>query len=205
MSVLLGPLLFVRSAAGSVTGENGTGSGGRRRALYSWRDGDHRGGTFAGPHPVQLTSSERDELSRCYGEKQAEWIVLGAVMMGFLNKFMNTIGVELEPSIVADVSTIMGPDWSPGKAGADLDPSAPPNLPPIADGLRTKLRIVPLLPAALRLDKRWQDGVPNFAACVLCDPENPYYEGGKYGQTDDSCQSQLECFQAALIAGAVLR
>lgn len=111
--------------------------------------------------PCELTSSERNELSRCYGEKQAEWIVLGAVMMGFLNKFMNTIGVELEPSIVADVSTIMGPDWSPGKAGADLDPSAPPNPPPIADGLRTKLRIVPLLPAALRLDKRWQDEVPN--------------------------------------------
>lgn len=74
--------------------------------------------------PCELTSSERNELSRCYGEKQAEWIVLGAVMMGFLNKFMNTIGVELEPSIVADVSTVMGPDWSPGKAGADLDPSA---------------------------------------------------------------------------------
>ena len=80
-------------------------------------------------------------------------------MMGILNKFMNTIGVELEASTVAEVATTMGPDWTPGTAGRRLDPAAR-SLPPRADTLRTKLRIVPLMPAALRLDTRWQRGVP---------------------------------------------
>ena len=111
--------------------------------------------------PCELTASERDELTRCYGPDHAEWIVLGAVMMGFLNKFMDTIGVELEPSVVAEVSTTMGPSWSPGKAGKDLDRAAARKPPPPADGLSTKLSILPLLPSALRMDNRWQKGVPN--------------------------------------------
>lgn len=82
------------------------------------------------------------------------------VMMGFLNKFMNAIGVELEGAVADEVTTTIGPDWSPGKAGFDLDPSSTPKAPPVADGLRTKLRLVPMLPKALLLDKKWQKGVP---------------------------------------------
>src|SRR5687767_4571596 len=44
--------------------------------------------------PCELTASQREEFERCYPPDQAEWIVLGIVMMGFLNKFMDTIGVE---------------------------------------------------------------------------------------------------------------
>jgi alkylhydroperoxidase family enzyme len=111
--------------------------------------------------PCELAAAERDELIGAYGAKRAEWIVLGAAMMGFLNKFMDAIGVELEQAVVAEVRTTMGRDWSPGKAGAALDPRAETKPPPPADGLSTKLRIVPLLPAALRTDARWQRGVPS--------------------------------------------
>jgi alkylhydroperoxidase family enzyme len=110
--------------------------------------------------PCEPAAVERDELISVYGAKRAEWIVLGAAMMGFLNKFMDAIGVELEPAVVAEVRTTMGRDWSPGKAGAALDPRAATEPPP-ADGLLTKLRILPLLPAALRMDARWQRGVPS--------------------------------------------
>jgi hypothetical protein len=109
--------------------------------------------------PTELTASEREELERCFPPGTAEWIVLGIVMMGFLNKFMNTIGVELEAPTVAEVATTMGGDWSPGKAGSGLDPTAR-SMPPRADSLWTKMRLVPLMPAALRLDMRWQRGVP---------------------------------------------
>ena len=109
--------------------------------------------------PSELTAPERENLQRCFGPDQAEWIVLGIVMMGFLNKFMNAIGVELEAPTAAEVKTTIGPDWSPGKAGRDLDPTARSS-PPRADTLRTKLRIVPHMPTALRLDSRWQRGVP---------------------------------------------
>ena len=111
--------------------------------------------------PCELAAAERDELISVYGAKRAEWIVLGAAMMGFLNKFMDAIGVELEQAVVAEVRTTMGRDWSPGKAGAALDPRAATKPPPPADGLLTKLRIVPLLPAALRMDASWQRGVPS--------------------------------------------
>ena len=110
--------------------------------------------------PCELTAAEREELTRCFRPEQAEWIVLGIVMMGFLNKFMNTIGVELEAATIAEVATTLGADWSAGKAGKHLDP-ARRTPPPPADTLWTKLRIVPMLPAALRLDKRWQRGVPD--------------------------------------------
>jgi alkylhydroperoxidase family enzyme len=111
--------------------------------------------------PCELAGAERDELTSVYGPKDAEWIVLGAAMMGFLNKFMDAIGVELEQAVVAEVRTTMGRDWSPGKAGAALDPRAATKPPPPADILLRKLRIVPLLPAAVRADARWQRGVPS--------------------------------------------
>jgi alkylhydroperoxidase family enzyme len=110
--------------------------------------------------PCELTAAERDELIGVYGPKRAEWIVLGVVMMGFLNKFMSAVGVELEQPVVDEVVTTIGPDWSPGQAGAALDSSAPAKPPPPADGLATKLRVLPLVPNALRLDGRWQRGVP---------------------------------------------
>jgi alkylhydroperoxidase family enzyme len=111
--------------------------------------------------PCELTAAERTELLDVYGERNAEWIVLGAVMMGFLNKFMDAVGVELEQSVVAEVSGTMGPDWSPGKAGALLDPAIPARPAPPVDGWRTRLRLLPLLPAAMRFDRRWQRGVPS--------------------------------------------
>ena len=109
----------------------------------------------------ELTAGEREELVDVYGERNAEWVALGAVMMGFLNKFMDSIGVELEQPVVSEVSATMGPDWSPGKAGTQLDPAAPARPAPAADGLRTKLRLLPLLPAAIRFDRRWQRATPS--------------------------------------------
>lgn len=113
-----------------------------------------------GSVPCELTAAERAELVAVYGERDAEWVALGAIMMGFLNKFMDVIGVELEQSTVDEVARTMGTDWSPGKAGADLAPDAPLTAPPPADGLRTKLGLLPLLPAAIRFDRRAQRGTP---------------------------------------------
>ncbi len=110
--------------------------------------------------PCELTAGERAELVDVYGERNAEWVVLAAVMMGFLNKFMDSIGVELEQSVVSEVSSTMGPDWSPGKAGTLIDPAAPERPVPPADGLRTRMRLIPLLPAAIRFDRRWQRETP---------------------------------------------
>ncbi|MEO5723989.1 MAG: hypothetical protein ABIQ39_09130 [Ilumatobacteraceae bacterium] len=115
--------------------------------------------------PGELTQGEKAELIAVYGERNAEWIVLSVVMMGFLNKFMDAIGVELEQGVADEVSATMGPDWSPGNAGADLDLNTPRSAPPV-DGLRTKLRLLPLLPGAVRYDRQAQRGVPSKAPAV---------------------------------------
>jgi alkylhydroperoxidase family enzyme len=110
--------------------------------------------------PCELTAAERDELVAVYGESNAEWIVLAVVMMGFLNKFMDTIGVELEQAVMDETRTVLGGEWSPGKAGALLEPTTAPDSAPPVDGWRTRLRLLRLLPAAVRYDRSCQQGVP---------------------------------------------
>ena len=81
--------------------------------------------------PCELTEGEREELVDVYGERNAEWVGLAAVMMGFLNKFMDSIGVELEQAVVSEVSSTMGAGWSPGKpelCSTQPLPSSPPRL-----------------------------------------------------------------------------
>lgn len=109
--------------------------------------------------PCELTADERRAFERAFTPEQAEWLLLGIVMMGFLNKFMDAIGVELEPQTAAEVAPAMGAGWSAGKAGRALEPGRTEPLPPI-DSMRTRLRLLPLLPGALRLDRDWKRGVP---------------------------------------------
>lgn len=112
--------------------------------------------------PCQLTRDEKEVLLTHFNPSEAEWIVLGIVMMGFLNKFMDAIGVDLEASTVAETQTTLGANWSPGKAGRALDNIAEHSTtPPSTDTLATKLSVLRYAPTALRLDKQWQQGVPD--------------------------------------------
>ncbi len=87
--------------------------------------------------------------------------MLGIVMMGFLNKFMDAISVELESSTVAETTSIMGANWSSGKSGRNLESGSSHTAPPESDSLWTKLSVIRYAPTALRLDKQWQQGVPD--------------------------------------------
>lgn len=111
--------------------------------------------------PCELTTSERQSLEHSFGPVEAEWVVLGIVMMGFLNKFMDAISVELEPSTVAETTSVMGANWSSGKSGRNLDSANGYAAPPESDSLWTKLSVIRYAPTALRLDKQWQHGVPD--------------------------------------------
>ena len=50
--------------------------------------------------PHHYRPALRDELLRHHTPADAEWIVMGVAMMGFLNKFMDAMGVELEAEAV---------------------------------------------------------------------------------------------------------
>jgi len=116
--------------------------------------------------PCELTPEEKADLVDVYGEQKAEWIVLAVVMMGFLNKFMDALGVELEQSVVDEVADTMGAGWSPSHAGADLDPASPRRPAPPIDGWRTRLGLLPSLPGAIRYDRRIQRGMPSKARAI---------------------------------------
>ncbi|MGI9051507.1 MAG: carboxymuconolactone decarboxylase family protein [Ilumatobacteraceae bacterium] len=116
--------------------------------------------------PGELRAADKAALIEAYGEKRAEWIALSVVMMGFLNKFMDAVGVDVEQPLVSEVSDTLGDGWTPGKAGARLDPDSPRLPPPPIDGLRSRLRILPLLPAAIRYDRRAQQGTPRRRSAV---------------------------------------
>lgn len=111
--------------------------------------------------PSQITDAEREALASAFKPKDAEWIVMGAVNMGFLNKFMDALSVELEPSTMAETAAIMGHSWSPGKAGIDLKDPTARTRPPKSDSLMTKLSVLKYAPKAIKMDKEWQKGVPD--------------------------------------------
>lgn len=110
--------------------------------------------------PAAFTAAKRAELEASLSAGDAEWVFLGVAMMGFLNKFMDALGVELEGATVAEVRDVIAPSgWSPGKhahGGADAHASAPR-----PDGIATKLGIIRYAPGALSLDRKWTAGVPD--------------------------------------------
>jgi alkylhydroperoxidase family enzyme len=114
--------------------------------------------------PCAFTREHRDELLRHFSPRDAERLALGIALMGFLNKFMDAVGVDLEEASVQEVSAILRPTgWSPGKHRVAAETSADPNLqarPGGPDTLGTKLALLRHVPAAIRLEQSWTRGVP---------------------------------------------
>jgi hypothetical protein len=68
--------------------------------------------------PADITKADIAELESFLSPEEIEWIVLSAAMMGFLNKFMDTMGIELEEATIGDVEDLIGPTgWQVGKHG----------------------------------------------------------------------------------------
>lgn len=115
--------------------------------------------------PCDLTRAQREELLRHFSAADAERIVLGIAMIGFLNKFMDAVGIDLEEASYEEVSAILLPTgWTPGKHRIGSEQPEDPALrarPGGRDTLFTKLAILRYLPAAIRLDRSWMRGIPS--------------------------------------------
>jgi len=110
------------------------------------------------PEPASV-AAERKALEAALPEGDAESVVLAVAMMGFLNKFLDALGVELEEPTVAEVQRVVGPSgWTPGK---HLDWEVPAAPPPPPDSLATMLGVFRHAPSAVVLDKKWTAGVPD--------------------------------------------
>jgi hypothetical protein len=114
--------------------------------------------------PCDFTREEKEELFRRFSARDAEGIALGISLMGFLNKFMDAVGVDLEATSVEEVSPALRPTgWAPGKHRVDGGPPEDPALAPRPSGrdtLATKLALLRHAPAAIRLERTWTKGVP---------------------------------------------
>jgi len=81
--------------------------------------------------------------------------------MGFLNKFMDAMGVPLEESMLATAQKVIGlSGWTPGKHGA-ASSADPATTWPRPDRPVDLLSLLPVLPAVIYRDKRWTSGVPH--------------------------------------------
>lgn len=112
--------------------------------------------------PPTLASEHVTALRQCFSEGDVAWIVAVVAMMGLLNKTMDMFGLELEEAVYEDVHPVIGASgWREGRHR--VAESRGPIIPLAADTLRSKLGWIPYLPAALRADKRWTDGIPDGA------------------------------------------
>ena len=115
--------------------------------------------------PCDLTPDQREELFRHFSATDAERIGLGVVLMGFLNKFMDAVGIDLEAAAVEEVSGVLASTgWTPGKHLICISHPEDPSLaarPGGRDSLATKLALLRHVPAAVRLERSWIRGVPS--------------------------------------------
>jgi hypothetical protein len=116
--------------------------------------------------PHHYTREMGDELRRHFSPGDTEWIVLSVAMMGFLNKFMDAMGVELEPEAIRDVEELIEPTgWSAGQhLWNNPDPVIDTDAgPPPVDSMSTMLPVARNAPSAIWLERGWMQGIPRQA------------------------------------------
>ncbi len=147
--------------------------------------------------PASIRHEDVLHLRKFLSESDIEWLVLSVAMMGFLNKFMDTMGIELEEAAIHDVEELIGPTgWQVGKHGwnseeieyFDFLDGAPlqaksgtpssggngggPGFSHVPkDSLATYIQTLRQAPAAIRMDRQWQRGISSRLAPALLDLE----------------------------------
>jgi len=111
--------------------------------------------------PSSLKSTDVDAVRLHFSLAETEWLVYSISMMGFLNKFMNAVGVELEQEAINDTAELLSKTgWKPGIHAGDgygITKSATPH----PDNIFTYLRVIRHAPGAVLWEKKWTRGVPS--------------------------------------------
>jgi alkylhydroperoxidase family enzyme len=111
--------------------------------------------------PSTLTLADVERVKKYFSSSQTQWLVYAVSMMGFLNKFMNAVGVELEQEAINDTAEILSKTgWMPGLHagnGYSITKSGKPQ----QDNLFTYLRLIRHAPGAVLSEKKWTKGVPS--------------------------------------------
>ena len=111
--------------------------------------------------PADLTIDDVRIVKQYFSDQQVEWLVLAVSMMGFLNKFMNAMGIELEQDAINDTAAVLSQTgWNPGKhvkGEYHITKATTPK----QDNLLTYLRVIRQAPGAISLEKKWTHGIPD--------------------------------------------
>ena len=112
--------------------------------------------------PANVPNNLISELRTYFNDTELEQFALSIGMMGFLNKFMDAVGIELEADSIKDVSHVLSSTgWTPGKHRNEdnlLDIS--PNI-VTTDNLKTYLRVFLQAPVAIRIERKWTNDIPS--------------------------------------------
>jgi alkylhydroperoxidase family enzyme len=111
--------------------------------------------------PVELTMAHCNSMAEYFSPAEVEQIVYSISMMGFLNKFMDAVGVELEQEAINDTADLISKTgWKAGKhVNGAYKITEKSTLK--SDSLLTYLRVIRQAPGAIRLEKKWTTGVPD--------------------------------------------
>lgn len=111
--------------------------------------------------PSSLTLADLEAVKKHFTPTETDWLVFSISMMGFLNKFMNAAGIELEQEAINDTAELLSKTgWQPGihaVNGYDITNSATPQ----RDNLLTYLRVIRHAPGAVLWEKKWTRNVPS--------------------------------------------
>ena len=121
-----------------------------------------------GEMPHSFTRDHVTALQRHLKPSDVNWVGMGIAMMGFLNKFMDALGVPLEDASVADSHAIL--TQSGMGLGKHFTDRLPATVRPPIDNWRLYAKIAALAPGALRFDAKWLAGIPkadDMAAAYL--------------------------------------
>ena len=112
--------------------------------------------------PANVSNNLISELRTHFNDTELEQLALSIGLMGFLNKFMDAVGIELEAESINDVSHILSStSWTPGKhRDEDNSLNVSPNI-VTTDSPKTYLRAFLQAPAAIRIERRWTNGIPS--------------------------------------------
>lgn len=109
--------------------------------------------------PPSLTEADLAALGEHFRPGAVDWLTHVVAMMGFLNKMMDCLGVDLEQALAQEIDEVArASGWSPGRHRVVADER--PVFAPAGSPLRTLLAMIPYMPAAIRQDGRWTRGVP---------------------------------------------
>ena len=116
--------------------------------------------------PARLTRDHLDDCEKHLPPADVQWLAYSAAVMGFMNKFMDVIGVELESEAIAASKDVLSPTgWSIGKH-APAEPVPDEAVLPTVDGWGTYFRVLRFAPGAVILEWKWLSGVPGTNAAV---------------------------------------